>query len=224
MIAAVGDGMCPHGKEDLSLERPLLVGIAGGTSAGKSTFANRIAERIGEKDALVIPESSYYFDRSHFTGKGISSINFDHPDSIDFELLSRHLEDLIDGRPVPRFRYHRDTYVREETGEAVKPKKVILVEGILILAEQAVRDHFDVKIYIDADSDLRFIRRLERDLSEKSIGFEDVRERYLSEVKPMHLRFVEPSKRWADIIVPWGGRNEAAIQMVVSAIQTELHN
>lgn len=206
------------------MERPLLVGIAGGTSAGKSTFANRISEKLGEKDAVVIPESSYYYDRSHFTEKGVSNINFDHPDSINFELLNRHLADLIEGRAVPRFRYHRDTYVREETGETIEPKKVILVEGILILAEQSIRDHFDVKIYIDADSDLRFIRRLERDLSEKSIGFEEVRERYLNEIKPMHLRFIEPSKRWADIIVPWGGRNEAAIQMVVSAIQTELHS
>ncbi|MBN1825745.1 MAG: uridine kinase [Candidatus Eisenbacteria bacterium] len=204
------------------MKRPLLVGIAGGTSAGKSTFAERIALRIGERDAVVIAEASYYHDRDRCPTGPSGRVNFDHPDSIDYDLMERHLLDLIAGRPVPRFVYHRDSCRREVTTERIEPRRVILVEGILIFAEKVIRELFDVKIFIDADSDLRFIRRLERDIEEKGSDFEEVRHRYLEEVKPMHLRFIEPSKRWADIIVPWGGRNEAAVQIVVGRILSEL--
>jgi len=204
------------------LDRPILVGVAGGTSAGKSTFAGRIAEAIGPERALIIAESSYYFDRSHFRVDFPEQVNFDHPDSIDLVCMESHLKDLIAGRAVPQFHYHRDTGVREETGKMVEPRQVIIVEGILILAEEKIRSLLDIKIFIDADSDLRFIRRLERDLTEKGIPFEEICSSFLEKVKPMHLRFVMPSKRYADIIVPMGGQNEAALEMVVSRIQSYL--
>ena len=213
----------PEGRRrEKKMKRPLLVGIAGGTSAGKSTFAERIAGEIGERDAVVIAESSYYRGRERCPTSPEGRVNFDHPDSIDYDLLERHIRELIDGRAVPRFVYHRDSCRREVTAERIEPRRVILVEGILILAQKRIRDLFDVKIFIDADSDLRFIRRLERDIEEKGADFEEVRRRYLEEVKPMHLRFIEPSKRWADVIVPWGGRNEGAVRIVVGRILAEL--
>jgi uridine kinase len=203
------------------LARPLLVGVAGGTSAGKSTFALRIAEKIGPEKAIVLAESSYYHDRSRFGGH-TTDLNFDHPDSIDFGLMEEHLRALIAGRAVPRLVYHRDTHVREDSGERIEPRRVILVEGILILAEEKIRELLDFKIFIDADSDLRFIRRLGRDLTEKGMEFEEICRTYLEKVKPMHLRFVLPSKRYADIIVPLGGLNLAAVEMVASRIESTL--
>ncbi|MFH1276849.1 MAG: uridine kinase [Candidatus Eisenbacteria bacterium] len=203
------------------MKRPLLVGIAGGTSAGKSTFARLVAEEIGTERALILAESSYYHDKKS-AGARAETINFDHPDSIDFGLMRKHLEELIGGRSIPRLVYHRDASVREETGERIEPRRVIIVEGILILAADAVRELLDVKIFIDADSDLRFIRRLGRDLTEKGLDFEDICTAYLERIKPMHLRFVVASKRHADIIVPMGGRNVAAVEMVISRIQTAL--
>jgi len=204
------------------LHRPLLVGIAGGTSAGKTTFAARIAEEIGSERVLIFAESSYYHDRSQFTGDEALRINFDHPDSIDFDLMLEHLEGLIEWRGVPRLVYHRDTCEREDSGEELRPADVIIVEGILILAEPRIRELLDLKIFIDADSDLRFIRRLGRDMSEKGLRFEEICTGYLEQVKPMHLRFVVPSKRHADIIVPLGGRNVAALEMVISRVRSAL--
>lgn len=203
------------------MPRPLLVGVAGGTSAGKSTFAVRIAERFGPAKAIVLAESSYYRDGSSLGGAA-SAVNFDHPDSIDFGLMERHLRLLIDGHEIPRLVYHRDTGVREEPGDTIAPRRVVIVEGILILAEPKIRDLLDYKIFIDADSDLRFIRRLGRDLTEKGMDFEEICRGYLEKVKPMHLRFVLPSKRWADIIVPMGGLNLAAVEMVISRIESAL--
>ncbi|MFH1682055.1 MAG: uridine kinase [Candidatus Eisenbacteria bacterium] len=203
------------------MAKPLLVGVAGGTSAGKSTFALRVAETVGVENAILLAESSYYHDRSHFA-ESAGEINFDHPDSIDFDLMERHLGMLIEGKAIPRLVYHRDTCVREETVETIEPRRVVLVEGILILAEQKIRDLLDFKVFIDADSDLRFIRRLGRDFAEKSMDLEEICDVYLTKVKPMHLLFVLPSKRYADVIVPMGGLNLAALEMVISRIQAAL--
>jgi uridine kinase len=203
------------------MKRPLLAGVAGGTSSGKSTFALQIAEKIGSERALVLAESSYYHDRSRLGGDP-RAVNFDHPDSIDFDLMEAHLRELIDGRAIPRLVYHRDTGVREETSGRIEPRQVILVEGILILAEEKIRSLLDFKIFIDADSDLRFIRRLGRDLTEKGMDLEEVCLSYLEKVKPMHLRFVLPSKRYADVIVPMGGLNYPALEMVASRIESAL--
>ncbi len=203
------------------MARPLLVGVAGGTSAGKSTFALRVAETVGLENAVLLAESSYYHDRSHFA-ENPEEINFDHPDSIDFDLMEKHLRMLIEGAAIPRLVYHRDTSAREETGERIEPRRVILVEGILILAEARIRDLLDFKVFIDADSDLRFIRRLGRDFAEKAMDLEEICRVYLEKVKPMHLRFVLPSKRYADVIVPMGGMNLAALEMVISRIRDAL--
>ncbi len=215
-----GDGV-PFDTEEAELKKTMLVGIAGGTSAGKSTFAERVADRIGRERVLVIPESSYYKDRSRL-GAEPEAANFDHPDSIDFDLLRSHLTDLVDGKPIACLEYQRDRCVRVDTGEMIEPRRVVLVEGILILAEEKIREFFDLKIFIDADSDLRFIRRLGRDLTEKGMEFDEICTTYLERVKPMHLRFVVPSKRHADIIVPMGGRNKAALELVISRIETAL--
>ena len=201
---------------------PLIIGVAGGTGSGKTTVARAIVERIGGDTVLQLTQDRYYADLKHLPLTDRDHRNYDHPDSIDYDLLERHIRELIDGRAVPRFVYHRDSCRREVTAERIEPRRVILVEGILILAQKRIRDLFDVKIFIDADSDLRFIRRLERDIEEKGADFEEVRRRYLEEVKPMHLRFIEPSKRWADVIVPWGGRNEGAVRIVVGRILAEL--
>lgn len=215
------DRLPETGTGGSDLHRPLLVGIAGGTSSGKSTFSRRVAEAVGAEDALILAESSYYHDLSHFAS-GLEAINFDHPDSIDFGLMRSHLERLIEGRSIPRLVYHRDACAREETEERIEPRRVVIVEGILILAIDGIRELLDVKIFIDADSDLRFIRRLGRDLTEKGLDFEDICTAYVERIKPMHLRFVVPSKRHADIIVPMGGRNVAAVEMVISRIRTAL--
>ncbi len=205
------------------MDKPLLVGIAGGTSVGKSTFATRIAEKVGVDQTVILPEESYYFDQTHLSGKERKEINFDAPESIDFDLMAAHLQLLIAGRSVPRLHYLPDLCVRQETGEMIESKPVVLVEGILILADARIRDLLDVKIYLDADSDLRFIRRLEREVNERGKDLEEVCRRYLTKVKPMHLKHVLGSKRYADVVVPQGGRNRAALRIILSTIHTALH-
>ncbi len=221
MISSGGNERTPTGRR--TLEKPLLVGIAGGTSAGKSTFAERITEKIGAGNALILAEESYYYDQSDKTEEERRRINFDTPEAIDFPLMAEHLRELIEGRPVPRLTYQPDVCVRAEAPDRLEPKRVILVEGILILAEKRIRDLLDLKIYIDADSDLRFIRRLEREMDEKGNEFEAVCARYIESVKPMHLKHVLHSKRYADVIVPQGAQNIPALRMVFSTIHTALH-
>lgn len=213
--------MSPGG---IVLEKPLLVGIAGGTSAGKSTFAGKITEKVGVDRAVIIAEASYYHDQSHLPEAERKMINFDQPSSIDFPLMATHLRDLIDGKSVPRLSYKSGLCVRDEAAGRIEPREVIIVEGILILAEELIRDLLDVRIYLDADSDLRFIRRLEREMEEKGNEFEAVCARYIESVKPMHLKYVLASKRYADVVVPQGSQNMPALRMVLSTIQAALQS
>ncbi|WP_448592179.1 uridine kinase [Thermoflexus hugenholtzii] len=203
-------------------KRPVVIGIAGGTGSGKTTVAEAIVRRIGPERIALIQQDSYYKDQSHLPMEERVRINYDHPDSIDTALLIRHLQELIAGRPVEVPIYDFTTYTRTPHTRRVEPRPVILVEGILVFVEKALRDLFDIKIYVDADPDIRFIRRLRRDLAERGRTLESVIQQYLSTVRPMHLEFVEPSKRYADIIIPEGGFNTVALDMIIARIRALL--
>ena len=200
----------------------LVIGIAGGSGSGKTTVANEILRRVGADRIAFLQHDSYYKDLSRLPPTQHAEINFDHPNSLETELLIRHIASLRDGKPVEVPIYDFSTDSRTSRTFTVQPRNVIIVEGILIFTEAALREMLDVKIFVDTDPDLRFIRRLERDLSERGRSTESVIKQYLSTVRPMHLEFVEPSKRYADIIIPEGGFNSAALDMVVARIQTLL--
>ena len=201
---------------------PLVIGIAGGSGSGKTTVAQGILQRVGPDRIAFIQHDSYYKDLSGLPPTQRSEINFDHPNSLETELLIEHIASLRDGKPVDVPIYDFSTDSRTNQTFTIQPRNVIIVEGILIFTEAALRGMFDVKIFVDTDPDLRFIRRLERDISERGRSTESVIKQYLSTVRPMHLEFVEPSKRYADVIIPEGGFNSAALDMVVARIEALL--
>ena len=200
----------------------LIIGIAGGTGSGKTTVVNQIIEELKNEEVDVISQDSYYQDTSHLNYEQRTKINFDHPKSIDFDLLVSHLKDLKAGRniqqPVYSFREHN------RTGETVtiEPRKVIIVEGILILTHPDIREMFDIKIYVHADSDERLIRRLKRDIAERGRDLEEVLNRYQTTLKPMHQQFIEPTKEFADIIIPTNRYNTVAVDIVQTIIRQRL--
>jgi uridine kinase len=199
--------------------KPIIIGVAGGTASGKTTVSEAILERVGREHIAYIQHDSYYRDLSHLPLTERAKLNFDHPDALETELLVAHLCKLQTGEPVEVPLYDFATYRRTGKTRRVAPRRVVLVEGILIFADKELRDMMDVKLYVDTDADLRLIRRLQRDIRERERSLESVIHQYLETVRPMHLEFVEPSKRYADIIIPAGGFNEAAIEMVVARIQ-----
>lgn len=201
---------------------PLVIGIAGGSGSGKTTVAQEILQRVGPARIAFLQHDSYYKDLSGLPPVQRIQVNFDHPNSLETELLIQHIASLRDGKPVEVPIYDFATHSRTSQTYTVQPRMVILVEGILIFTESALRDMFDVKIFVDTDSDLRFIRRLERDLTERGRTTESVIKQYQSTVRPMHMEFVEPSKRYADVIIPEGGHNTAALDMVVARIEALL--
>ncbi len=207
--------MSSHGK-------PLVIGIAGGTGSGKTTVASVILNKVGRSRIAYIPHDAYYKDLRHLPPLRRQEINFDHPDSLESELMMQHIRDLRDWKPVQLPIYDFTTHTRTTQVVEVKPSRVILVEGILIFTEAALRELFDVKIFVDTDPDIRFIRRLQRDIAERGRTMESVITQYLTTVRPMHLEFVEPSKRYADMIIPEGGLNEAAMDMVIARIEMML--
>lgn len=200
-------------------KRPVIIGVAGGTGSGKTTVALKILERVGTEHVAYIPQDAYYRDLSHLPPEERIRVNFDHPDSLESELLVEHLKQLKAGHPVEIPVYDFTTHIRTSQTRRVGPAPVILVEGILVFAEPALRELFDVKLYVDTDPDIRFIRRLQRDIQERGRSVESVIHQYLVTVRPMHLEFVEPSKRYADVIIPEGGYNEVAIEMVAARIR-----
>jgi uridine kinase len=200
----------------------LVIGIAGGSGSGKTTVAQTILQRVGPDRISFLQHDSYYKDLSGLPPAQRAEVNFDHPDSLETDLLIRHIQQLSAGEAVAVPIYDFATHSRTERTFTVQPRPVILVEGILIFAEKALRDLFDVKIFVDTDSDLRFIRRLQRDIAERGRTTESVIKQYLATVRPMHLEFVEPSKRYADVIIPEGGFNTAALDMVVARIESLL--
>ncbi|MBZ0299213.1 MAG: uridine kinase [Anaerolineae bacterium] len=204
--------------------RPITIGVAGGTGSGKTTISNALLTRVGEHHIAYLPHDTYYKDIIHIPLYEGRIRNFDHPDALDTHLMVANIEELQTGRsteiPVYDFREHKRLPYTHTMG----PQPIILVEGILIFAEPELRKLFDVKIFVDTDSDVRFIRRLQRDIAERGRTAESVIEQYLKTVRPMHLQFVEPSKRYADIIIPEGGFNTVAIDMVADRIRTMLQN
>ena len=202
----------------------LIIGIAGGTGSGKTTVSNVILERVGAQRIAVIPHDAYYRDHDELPPAQRAQVNYDHPNSLDTELMVEHLQQLKQGKSIPLPVYDFKTHSRTDHTIEIQPQPVILVEGILIFAEPALRPLFDIKIFVDTDADIRFIRRLERDISERGRTSASVIQQYLTTVRPMHLEFVEPPKRYADVIIPEGGLNVVAMDMVVARIEAMLRN
>ena len=199
--------------------QPIVIAAAGGTGSGKTTVATKILERVGTENIACIPHDAYYRDLSHLTASERAQVNFDHPNSLETELMIEHLKELRAGRAVDIPVYDFTTHTRTKKTRRVEPAPVILVEGILVFAEPELRKLFDVKLYVDTDADVRFIRRLRRDIEVRGRTAESVCDQYLGTVRPMHLEFVEPSKRYADVIIPEGGFNEVAIEMVAARVR-----
>ncbi len=196
-----------------------VVGIAGGTCSGKTSFALRLRERLEPERCAIIAHDSYYKDGSALEPEAQAAINYDHPDAYDTSLLVQDLRDLKSERPVPHLSYDHATYSRRVLPDPLLPRPVIFLEGILVLAEETLRRQMDIKLFIDTDADVRLLRRLRRDLKERGRSFESVEKQYLESVRHMHLEFVEPSKRYADLIVPEGAKNEVAVEAVVSRVK-----
>ncbi|MCX6030214.1 MAG: uridine kinase [Chloroflexi bacterium] len=199
--------------------KTITMGVAGGTGSGKTTVARRILERVGFDRVAYVPHDAYYRDVSDLPPAERGQLNFDHPDSLDNDLLIVHLQELQAGRAVEIPVYDFKTHSRVAETRHVDPQPVILVEGILIFADKRLRDLMNVKIFVDTDADIRLIRRLQRDISERGRSAESVINQYLRTVRPMHLEFAEPSKRYADVIIPEGGFNEVAIEMVAARLR-----
>jgi uridine kinase len=196
----------------------LCIGVAGGTGSGKTTVANEILRRVGRERIVTVNQDRYYHDLAHLDEAQRIHHNFDHPDAVEESLLVETLELLKAGKPAELPIYDFSSHVRTSQTERVEARPVILLEGILILAIPELRDLLDIKIFVDTDSDLRFIRRLNRDIAERGRSVDNVVEQYQATVRPMHLEFVEPSKRWADVIIPEGGFNTVALDLVISRI------
>jgi uridine kinase len=203
-------------------KRSIVIGVAGGTGSGKTTVANEILRRVGEENIAYIQHDSYYKDLSHLPPEERMKINFDHPDSLETDLMIQHIRQLLAGQPAEIPVYDFTQHVRTKTTRRVEPRPIILIEGILIFVDPLLRQLMDVRIYVDTDADIRFIRRLQRDIQERGRSLESVIRQYLETVRPMHLEFVEPSKRYADIIIPEGGYNVVALDMIVSRIRALL--
>ena len=199
-----------------------MIGVAGGSASGKTTVSRAILQRVGADRIAYISHDLYYRDLSHLPLEQRATFNFDHPDALDNELLAAHLDALAAGQPIEAPTYDFTTYVRLPETRTILPRPVILIEGILIFAEPVLRRRMQIKLFVDADADLRFIRRLKRDIEERGRTVDSVIAQYLNTVRLMHLEFVEPTKRYADLIIPEGGRNTIAIDMVVARIETEL--
>ena len=203
---------------------PLTIGIAGGTGSGKTTIANVILSRVGTQYITYLPHDAYYKDLQDLPIAQREIINFDHPDSLDTELMIEHIKQLKRWEPIKLPVYDFKTHTRTPRSLTVQPQSVIIIEGILIFAEQALREQFDVKIFVDTDPDIRFIRRLQRDIAERGRTTDSVIEQYQNTVRPMHLEFVDPSKRYADVIIPEGGLNTVAMDMVVARLKDLLRD
>ena len=203
-------------------ETPLVIGIAGGSGSGKTTVAQEILQRVGPDRIAFLQHDAYYKDLSGLPPIQRAAVNFDHPNSLESELMIRHIEQLKRSEPVEVPIYDFATHSRTKESFTVQPRAVILIEGILIFVEPALRNICDVKIFVDTDSDIRFIRRLQRDIAERGRTEDMVVKQYLSTVRPMHMEFVEPSKRYADVIIPEGGMNVAALDMVVARVEALL--
>lgn len=198
---------------------PFFVGVVGGTGSGKSTVADRIVSAMPSGSVSLIAHDNYYRPHPELTPVEREELNFDHPDALDNALLTEHLDALRAGNTVEIPVYDFATHLRLELTESVKPTRVVVVEGILLLVDPELRSRLDLKLYVDTDADIRILRRLRRDMESRGRSFEQVRQQYYRTVRPMHLQFVEPSKRYADVVIPEGGHNDVAMALVVSRLQ-----
>lgn len=198
--------------------KPTIIGVAGGSASGKTTVVKHIIERVGQDNLVVIQHDSYYRDLSHLPFEERKKQNFDHPSSLETELLIRHLKALCEGYSVEMPLYDYARHTRKEETQTIYPHEVILIDGILIFVEPELRNLMDIKIFVDTDDDVRLLRRIRRDIIERERSLEEVLHQYELFVRPMHLEFVEPAKRYADIIIPYGGENEVALEMINALI------
>ena len=205
-------------------KKRVIIGVAGGTASGKTTVSQAILDRVGRDRIAFIQHDSYYRDLSHLPVEERRVLNFDHPNSLENELLIRHLEELLLGHVVDVPVYDFKIHTRLSETRSLEPKPVILVEGILVFVDKALRDMMDVKIYVDTPADIRFIRRVVRDIDERGRSLRSVIDQYQGTVRPMHLEFVEPSKRYADVIIPQGGFNTVALDMIVAQVRRLLED
>lgn len=203
------------------MTRPLIIGVVGGSGSGKTTVTRAIQEAM-DVSAAFLDQDGYYKDLAALTLDERKRVNFDHPDSIDTDLLVTQLEQLARGEAIEKPTYDFAAHTRAAARVRVEPSSIVLVDGILLFTDKRLRDLFDIKVYVDVADDVRFIRRLERDVVERGRTMADVIRQYLATVRPMHLEFVEPSKRYADVILPEGGQNRVAIEMIVARVQLEL--
>ncbi len=208
----------------MQVKRPILIGITGGTGSGKSTVSREIFNSIHKTNVAVIEQDSYYKDQSHLTFEERVKTNYDHPFAFDNPLLIEHLKDLLDNKPIEKPIYDFERHTRKKETITVEPKDIIILEGILILSDEDVRNLLDIKIFVDTDSDVRVIRRIVRDIKERGRTLESVIDQYMGTVRPAHLQFIEPTKKYADIIIPEGGYNKVAIDIIVAKINSILNN
>ncbi|SFF09103.1 uridine kinase [Sunxiuqinia elliptica] len=200
----------------------IIIGIAGGTGSGKTTVVRKIIEQLPQNEVAVISQDSYYRDNSHLPMEERKEINFDHPDSIEFSLLTKHLAELKTGQSIEEPTYSYLTCTRQKTTRTISPKSVLIVEGILVLSNASLRKMLDIKAYVDCDSDVRLSRVIQRDIIERGRNVQEVLTRYEETVRPSHLQFIEPTKRFADIIIPQGGNNTVAINIFTNFIKQNL--
>lgn len=199
---------------------PLILGIAGGSGSGKSTIARALLSALPEGDGVLLEQDHYYRPQAHLPQAERELVNYDHPDALELDLLAAHVEALRAGRTIERPSYDFTTHDRSKTPILVAPAKVIVVEGILVLSDERLRSAFEVKLFVDTDADIRLMRRVRRDLEQRGRTFAQVRKQYYETVRPMHMAFVEPSKRHADIIIPEGGQNRVALDFLVGFIRS----
>ena len=197
----------------------MIIGICGGSGSGKTTVADKLAEVLGEGRTILLAQDSYYKDHHDLPLEERAKVNFDHPESVDFDLLIKHLQVLKRNQPIDRPYYDFTRHLRTSAVKHLEPKPIIIVEGILIFYEPRLREMFDLKVFVDTDADIRFIRRLRRDVRDRGRTMESVVEQYLNTVRPMHLRFVEPAKELAEIVIPEGGKNPSTIDLVVQRVK-----
>jgi uridine kinase len=197
----------------------LVIGIAGGTGSGKSTVARNVVSQLPNETIAIIDYDSYYKDRKDLTYEERCKLNYDHPDSLDTALLVEHIKRLRQGETVEIPIYDFKTHSRLKETRTVSPTHILVVEGILTFVEASLREQFDMKIFVDTDADIRVFRRIRRDIEERGRTFQSIREQYYNAVRPMHLQFIEPSKRWADVIFPEGGENQVALDMIVGKLK-----
>ena len=201
-------------------QRPFVIGVAGGTGSGKSTVADRVIATVGHQRVAVLALDSYYNDHAHLSIEERIRVNYDHPDAFDWALLNTQVRTLIEGDPVAVPVYDFATHTRSGESMTLRAAPIVIIEGILVLFEAELRELMDLKVFVDADADVRFIRRLERDVRERGRTPESVIAQYLETVRPSHLSFIEPSKRYADVIIPHGGYNEPALDMLAARIRS----